>query len=153
LIFKIIQLGYLKTGNDEDSMKELFKFSFNQGPNSIPISIGEWHGSSTSYYIFQCISPVQFTITVLPQSFNGKTLNPTDSEVELEDNNSIVIYTGKKIVAIVPKTFLQSYGTMLMIGAFFIVNMYIKSKQASMQPGTQSTTVPAAKQLTKQKSK
>jgi hypothetical protein len=128
--------GTFSTGEDEEAMKELFRFSFIQpSGNGIPISVGEWSGGSLSYYQFQCISPLSFIITVSPKAFGQST--------DDEDNHSVTIYTGRKIVPAPPKTFWQQYGTFVMIGVFFLFNTFVKSKTAAMQQTAANPAVAA----------
>jgi len=116
--------GSFLTGDDDENLKELFRFSFSQSnPNSIPAAIGEWNSdkSSGSSFLFQCITPTVFSLTV--------NSNPS---------STVTLYTGRKIVSVVVKSFLQQYGSYLAIGGFFLFNMYVKSKAAMTQTRTRT---------------
>jgi hypothetical protein len=130
--------GVFKTGEDSDSMKELFRFNFVQTAATVPISIGSWSGSESSYYSFQCISPNSFSITVFPKAFGQSGREDSD------DSNSILIYNGRKIVPVAPKTFFQQYGSMLLIAGLFVFNMWIKTKQSGGHPSAAPAAATAA---------
>ena len=111
--------GQWKTGRDEDSLTPLFDFSFVQHPAGHPTTVGEWHGADDAYYLLQINGPDRFTITVTPKAFGGHT---ADGEGE-EEGDGVVVYSLKKTAQPVAKTFFQQYGTYLMLGVFFVVNM------------------------------
>lgn len=107
--------------DDAEEHKKIFEFSFYQSSNAaIPLSTGNLaaakDGEEGLPYIIQCVSANVWTTTVLSK-----------------DQKTITVYTAKKIVPVIPKTFFQQYGTYLFIGAFFLFNMWVKSKQAMGQ--------------------
>jgi len=153
--------GAFKTGSivsdmseDEDeeeddvkdhSLKTLFNFDFSLQHNGMVVSQGEWFGteassststptststststttsSSSFYYQFLIGGWDKFSITVYPKSLNQ------DAE--------IVLFTGRKIPVLQEKGFFQKYGTMMMIGGFFLFNMFVQKKTRSMQENQQ----------------
>ena len=110
--------GQWKTGRDEDSLTQLFPFSFVMHPAGHPTSVGDWHGADESYYVLQINAPDKFTITVQP-----KRSKQQQSDEEAEEAEGLVIYSLRKKAEPAPKTFFQQYGTWLMLGVFFVVNM------------------------------
>jgi len=121
------QISDLSEDEDEDddvvkdhSLKTLFNFDFTAHHNGMIVSQGEWLGSEVpSYYQFLIGGWDKFSISIYP-----KTLN---QEAE------ITMFTGRKIPLLQEKTFFQKYGTMIMIGGFFLFNMFIQKKTRSMQ--------------------
>ena len=112
--------GQWKTGRDEDSLTQLFPFSFVQHPAGHPTSVGDWHGNDDSFYVLQINAPDKFTITVQPKRANQ--LQQGDEEEE-QAEEGVVIYSLRKKSEPAAKTFFQQYGTWLMLGVFFVVNM------------------------------
>jgi len=127
--------GQWKTGRDEDSLTQLFPFSFVTHPAGHPTSVGEWHGADESHYVLQINAPDKFTITVQPR--RGVASGGEESE------EGVVIYSLRKKAEPAAKTFFQQYGTWLMLGVFFVVNMWVKTRQQVGGPPTAAPT-PAA---------
>lgn len=116
--------GQWKTGSSDDSLTQLFPFSFIQHPAGHPTSLGDWHGADDSYYILQINAPDKFTITVQPK----RNTQPAEADSgEAEDG--VVIYSLRKKAEAAPKSFFQQYGTWLMLGVFFVVNMSATQQQ------------------------
>jgi len=116
--------GVFKTGASEYNLKTLFAFDFVQPApdtgNGVILSHGEWFGEKgTASYQFQVGAWDRFTITVIPKT-------PTAEQ-------EVTLYLGKKIPPFIEKTFMQKYGTYLMIGGFFFLQMYLKKKTDTMQ--------------------
>jgi len=58
------------------------------------------------------------------------------------------LYLGKKVPVNAEKGFFQKYGTILMIGGFFIFNMFVQRKARSMQ--SQPAQAQSARRQTRQ---
>ena len=98
----------------------------------------------------------KFVITVIPKQYDSNG-NPIQSPIEKkttvdEDefsganeervrmsgtsgygNGQMIIYTGRRVTPIPEKTFFQKYGTVMMLGAFFIFNIFLKSRTQNSQ--------------------
>jgi len=116
--------GVFKTGASEYNLKTLFAFDFVQplpdSGNGVILSHGEWFGEKgAASYQFQVGAWDRFTITVIPKALNAE--------------QEVTLYLGKKIPPHIEKTFMQKYGTYIMIGGFFFLQMYLKKKTDTMQ--------------------
>jgi len=108
----------------EHSLKTLFNFDFSVQHNGMVVSQGEWVDGVGSYYQFLIGGWDKFTITVYPKTMNQ------EAEVQM--------FTGRKIPVLQDKSFFQKYGTMVMIGGFFLFNMFVQKKTRSMQENQQA---------------
>ena len=136
--------GQWRTGRDEDSLTQLFPFSFVQHPAGHPTSVGDWHGQDDSYYVLQINAPDRFTITVQPKRAKQRA---DDNEDEAEEG--VVIYSLRKKAEPAAKTFFQQYGTWLMLGVFFVVNMSHQQPHSLTHSLTHSLCTAAAASTTK----
>jgi hypothetical protein len=68
--------GRFAVGSDEDTLRPLFSFAFQQVKGSVPMAAGKYLGAETqgdeggAVYLFQASSPDRFTLTVTPRSFD-----------------------------------------------------------------------------------
>ena len=122
--------GAWKTGRDENSLTQLFPFSFVQHPAGHPTSVGDWHGADESYYVLQINAPDKFTITVQPKRAAQQQAGEEAEQAE----EGVVIYSLRKKAEPAAKTFFQQYGTWLMLGVFFVVNMSAARTQQTLPP-------------------
>ena len=139
--------GSGRRGKDIDSLTPLFDFSFILHPAGHPTTVGEWHGAEESYYLLQISSPDKFTITVTP-----KRLGHTDGDDADALDDGVTIYSLKKTSQPTAKSFLQQYGTYLMLAVFFVVNMYLKTKTAATTASS-SAVAPPTTAVTAKKTK
>jgi hypothetical protein len=105
--------GTFSTGEGPADVTPLFKFNFEVQENGMATSHGEWLGATPGYYQFVVGQWDRFIITVYPK--DGES---TDA----------IVFTGRKIPEVVEKTFFQKYGTMMMIGVFFFMQMFVSNK-------------------------
>jgi len=112
--------GAFKTGDDPEEMVTLFNFNFVLQYNGQYISHGTY--KEDGIYQFVVSSWDKFILTVLPK--------------ELKSNSELVIFTARKMPDAKETSFFQKYGTYLMLGAFFIFNIFIqnKTRQGIQQP-------------------
>jgi hypothetical protein len=106
--------GQFKTGKSEEDMNTLFSFEFITQPNNIAVSHGEWGGSSPAFYQFVVSSWDRFLITVHRPDKPGEA----------------TLYSGHKHAEVKEKTFFQKYSMVLMIGGFFIFQLFTARTQA-----------------------
>jgi len=126
--------GAFHTGDTPDDQKQLFKFDFLPQPNGMFISHGEWNGASPAFYQFSIASWDKFTITVYP--------------AQLADDAEITMYVGRKIPVNKEKSFFQKYSTMIMLGGFFLFQMFMQRKTRQAAPEGDGGDQPQAETAT-----
>lgn len=106
--------GTLYTGEGdgaEDELAPLFDFDFVEQPNGMHVSRGEWKAKAGASYQFVAVAPNSFLITVRTDGEDGE-----------------VVFAGSRVLDAVEKTFFQKYGTMMMMGAFFLFNNFMQRR-------------------------
>jgi len=148
--FKFRPSTGVRQDDDEDNQNwlSLFEFDFVPQSNLIPQSTGKWlfhpqhpsilttpakikQISGHGYYQFIAAGQNKFIINVFPSQH--------------ADVPEFTIYYGDRAVIVAEKTFWQKYGTMLMLGGLFLVNILVKSRNRNSMftpppPTTASTT-------------
>jgi len=111
--------GVFKTdASGDEEPHPLFSFDFSVTPNGVALSHGQWLGEDTiGTYQFAAYSWDKFAITITPNT----PTKPT------------IVFSGKKIPPVVEKTFMQQYGTMVMIGGVMLLNMFVGRGKAAAQ--------------------
>lgn len=118
--------GTFMTGADPEELAPLFEFAFETQHNGMHVSHGRW-GAKSSYQ-FVAAHKDLFIITVRPDGGGGDA----------------TLFTGKRVVRPVPKTFFQQYGTMIMLGCFFLFNTYMRRSNAAAAQAPQAAAAGAA---------
>jgi len=109
--------GAFKTGKiGEEELVSLFNYDFHSQFNGLYTSHGEWHGAAGGFYQFTVVGWDRFIITVTPKESKGE----------------VIMYSGRKVPNAAQKTFFQQYGTIIMIGVFFFVQMFLQNKTRQM---------------------
>lgn len=121
--------GVWKIGASESaSTSPLFSFNFVMQPGQLPTSVGKWmDDDAPAYYLLSINQPDRFSIVITRDSI-GQT-------------KSFTMFSLKKIVVDQPKTFWQSYGTWVIMGGVFILNIWIKQKTKNWGAAAAATTV------------
>lgn len=115
VMFDTPSSGSWLISNENEAPMKVFDFSFIHATNSQPNAVGSWLADDVkSFYLMQIAQPTRFTIVVTPTTFDEK--------------HAVTMYSLKKKVDASAKSFFQKYGTWLMLGVFFIVQMYMKTK-------------------------
>jgi len=109
-----------KAEETSTDLKVLFGFNFEMfNNNGIMVSYGQWNGQDSAYYQFLIPSFDKFTITIYP--------------TKPSDDPQVIVYSGRKVPVVAEKSFFQKYSTVIMIGVFFLFNMFVQRKTRQMQ--------------------
>jgi len=100
--------GVFKNGESLSDLQTLFEFNFfSLGENAV--SFGKWNGGPSTYQ-FIVTSNDRFSLTI-------------DSGA---DQSTILYFFGRRVLKTAPVTLWQKYGSTVMIGGVFLLNMYLQ---------------------------
>jgi len=157
ITFDDISSGQFMSGVDEDALMPVFSFNFHHPLTSVATSFGTYHGlHQEADYVMQIASTDRFTLAIFPRSRNlahvsskldreESQFGPTGHLDDLVSSEEVLYLIGHRVKVEVEKTFLQKYGTMLLLGGMLLLNGWLKTRSAATptRPATPAA-VPAA---------
>jgi len=135
--------GVLKTGPVGGDLSPLLSFSFmDYLATGVFVSVGQW--DLTSSYIFTIPSFDKFLITVIPSTYGSASPSSTSSTPPSPSSSSAVnVLIGKRIPRIEEQNFFQRNKTMFLIVGVLALQIFLKTRRATMS-GPEPAAPPAA---------